>query len=688
MEVTNNMELDHLDQLAAAAFDGYLVRKDLVRRYSRQYPVPTYVVEFLLGRYCATVDEQEIEEGLQIVERQLKDRTVRTSEQELFKARAREKGSVKLIDIVKARLDSKTDSFLVELPSLGLRDVRIADTLVHDHERMLTDGFYAEVTLTYDAAIAEEKHGRPFAIEGLRAIQLSKSDVLATLQRGRMQFTTAEWKDFLLRSIGLEPTAMSDRAKMVTLLRMVPFVERNYNLVELGPRGTGKSHLFQQISPYSHLISGGKATVAKMFVNNASGQRGLVCLYDVVCFDEVSGISFDQKDGVNILKGYMASGEFSRGKESIRASGGIVMVGNFDVDVEQQQRIGHLLSPLPPEMRGDTAFMDRIHAYAPGWDFPKLKADDHLTDHFGLVTDYLSECWTKLREGTRISALQGRVHWGGALSGRDIEAVNKSISGLLKLLFPDPEMSIPDEELELILRIALEARRRVKEQQKRCLKTEFRNTHFSYFMGVDGVEQFVSTPELHSDEAIESDPLPPGQVWAISPGGQEAAPSLYRIEATSGPGSGVKILNAPVPPAFRESVRYGEQNLYSHAKKLIGDRDPRSHEFSVQLRAMDTDRSGHGLGLPILIALCGTLIERSTKGGLIVVGALNLGGSVEMIPNPVAVAEVAVEKGAGQVLMPISSRKQLLDLPDELATKVNIVFYADLVDAFTKAIIE
>jgi ATP-dependent Lon protease len=627
------MELDHLDQLAASAFDGYLVRKDLVRRYSRQYPVPTYVVEFLLGRYCATVDEQEIEEGLQIVERQLQDRTVRTSDQELFKANARKKGAVKLIDIVKARLDSKTDSFLVELPSLGIKDVRIADTLAHEHERMLTDGFYAEVTLTYDAAIAEEKHGRPFAIESLRAIQLSKADVLATLRRGRAQFTTAEWKDFLLRSIGLEPAAMSDRAKMVALLRMVPFVERNFNLVELGPRGTGKSHLYQQISPYSHMISGGKATVAKMFVNMSSGQRGLVCLYDVVCFDEVAGISFDQKDGVNILKGYMAAGEFSRGKESIRASGGIVMVGNFDVDVEQQQRIGHLLSPLPPEMRDDTAFMDRIHAYAPGWDFPKLKADMHFTEHFGLVTDFLSECWTKMREGTRVSALQGRAHWGGALSGRDIEAVNKTISGLLKLLFPDPEAAIPDEELEAAVRIALESRRRVKEQQKRCLKTEFRNTHFSYFMGVDGVEQFVSTPELHSDEAIEADPLPPGQVWAISPGGPDAAPALYRIEVTCGPGSGVRILNAPVPPAFRESVRYGEQNLYSQSRGLVGDRDPRSHEFSVQLRAMDTDRSGHGLGLPVLLALCGSLIERSTKGGLIVVGALNLGGSVEMVPN-------------------------------------------------------
>ncbi|GAF91198.1 unnamed protein product, partial [marine sediment metagenome] len=247
----------------------------------------------------------------------------------------------------------------------------------------------------------------------------------------------------------------------------------------------------------------------------------------------------------------------------------------------------------------------------------------------------------------------------------------------LKLVFPDPNMPIPDEEMEAIVRAALESRRRVKEQQKRCLKTEFRNTHFSFFMGVEGVEQFVSTPELHSDEAIDSDPLPPGQIWTISPGTPEAAPALYRIEATIGPGSGVKILNAPVPPAFRESVRYGEQNLYTRSKKLVGDRDPRAHEFSVQLRAMDIDRSGNGLGLAVLLALCGNLIERSIKGGLIIVGALNLGGSVETIPNPVAVAELAVEKGATGLLMPISSRRQLFDLPDEMATKVNVEFYAD-----------
>jgi ATP-dependent Lon protease len=682
------MAMDSLDQKAAEAFDGYLVRKDLVRKYARQYPVPTYVVEFLLGRYCASVDEQEIQEGLAIVEKQLRDRTVRTGEEELFKARAKEQGSVKLIDIVRARLDARRDCYIAELPSLALNDVRIADELVRENERMLTDGFYAEVTLSYDAVVAQEYGGRPFAIDALRPIQMSKSDVLDVLARARPRFTSAEWIDLLLRSVGLEPASLDERAKRVALLRMVPFVERNYNLVELGPRGTGKSHLYQQISPYSHLISGGKATVAKMFVNMASGQRGLVCQYDVVCFDEVSGISFDQKDGVNIMKGYMASGQFSRGKENIRADGSIVMLGNLDVDVQQQQRIGHLLSPLPPEMRNDTAFMDRLHAYAPGWDFPKLKVDEHLTNHFGLVSDFLSECWNKLRAGTRVNLLQGRIYWGGALSGRDIEAVNKTMSGLLKLLYPDSSMPVPDEDLEWMARLALESRRRVKEQQKRVFKSEFRNTHFSYTLGVDGVEQFVSTPELHSDEAIESDPLPPGQVWAVGIGSPETGPGLYRLEVTSGPGSGVKILNQPVPPAFRESVRIGEQNLYARAKELVGDRDPREHEFSIQMRAMDSDRSGAGLGLPVLVALCGALLGKNTRGGTIVVGALNLGGSIELIPNAVQIAELAIDKQAQTLLMPVAARRQLNDLPDDLWTRISIEFYKDAADAVFKALVE
>jgi len=681
------MELDPLDKIAADAFEGYIVRKDLVRMFSRQFPVPTYVVEFLLGRYCATTDEAEIQEGLDIVQRQLASRTVKAGEEELFKARARETGSVKIIDIITARLDAKTDSYVASLPSLRLNDVRIPPELIKEHERMLTGGFYAEITLGYDATIALEKFGRPFGIDGLRAIQLSKRDVLDTLSAGRKKLSTDEWRDFLLRSIGLEPSGMTPRAKDAMLLRMVPFVERNYNLVELGPRGTGKSHLFQQVSPYAHLISGGKATVARMFVNNANGQRGLVCQYDVVCFDEVSGVSFDQKDGVNIMKGYMESGEFSRGKESIRADGSIVLVGNFDVDVEHQQRVGHLFGPLPPEMRDDTAFMDRIHAFLPGWDVPKMNPG-LFTNHFGLVSDFLSECFTQLRNQSRLSTVQGRVFLGGALSGRDITAVNKTISGLLKLIFPDGDAEVSDADLEWAVRLALEVRRRVKEQQKRIGSAEFRNTHFSYTFGQDGVEKFVVTPELQSENSIGTDPLEPGQVWTISPGGHEDNPGLYRIEVNEGPGSGVRILNKPTPTAFQESLRYAEQNLYARAMQLVGDRDPRAHEFSVQLRAFDASKTGSKLGVPALIALAGALLRKPVRGGLVVVGEINLGGSIELIHNAVNIAEIAVEKGAQALLMPVSCRRQLNELSDDMATKVDIQFYLDARDALLKALVE
>jgi len=680
-------ELDHIDRLAANPLDGYLVRKDLVRTFSRQFPVPTYVVEFLLGRYCASINEEEIQEGLAIVQRQLNSRTVRAGEEELFKARAREDGEVKIIDIITARLDAKTDSYVATLPSLQLNDVRISTELVKEHERMFTGGFYAEIALTYDAAIAQENRGRPFGINSLREIQLSKRDILDVLVKARSNFSTEEWKIFLLRSVGIEPASLSERAKNALLLRMVPLVERNYNLVELGPRGTGKSHLFQQISPYAHLISGGKATVAKMFVNNSTGQRGLVCLYDVVCFDEISGISFDQKDGINIMKGYMESGEFSRGKESIRADGSLVLVGNFEVDVEHQQHIGHLFGPMPKEMRDDTAFMDRIHAFLPGWDVPKI-GKEYLTDHFGLVSDFLSECWTQLRNQSRVSALQNRLFFGGALSGRDINAVNKTASGLLKLLYPGAESVIPDEDLEWAVRIAMEARRRVKEQQKRIGAAEFRNTHFSYAIGEDGVEKFVSTPELQSEHSIGSDPLEPGQVWTISPGGMEEHPGLYRIEVNEGPGSGVKILNKPVPPAFRESMSYAEQNLYARSAQLVGDKEPRHHEFTVQLRAFDVSKSGAKLSVGGLIALCTSLLKRSVRGGLIIVGEIALGGSIEPIHNPVGIAEIAIEKGAIGLLIPVSCRRQLFDLSDDMATKIDIHFYSDAKDALLKAIAE
>jgi len=681
------MELDNIDMIASKAFEGYIVRKDLLEQFRKTYPVPTYVIEFLLGRYCATIDPKEIEEGLEVVKRQLQDRTVRPGEEEFFKSKAREKGSIKIIDIITAKLDSRTDSYIATLPSLRLNNVRISPEMVNENDRMLTGGFYAEIEIEYDAAIAQENNGRPFGIQNLRPIQLSQRNVLDILMKGRKFFTLAEWKDFLIRSVGIEPSALSEKAKNVLFVRMVAFVERNYNMVELGPRGTGKSHLYQQISPYSHLVSGGKTTVAKMFVNMSNGERGLVCKYDVVCFDEISGVSFDQKDGVNIMKGYMESGEFSRGKEPIRADGGVVMVGNFDVDVEYQQRIGHLFGPLPPEMRDDTAFMDRIHAFVPGWDFPKMDKT-YLTNHFGLVSDFLAECWTRLRDVSRLSSVLTRLDYGGALSGRDTAGVNKTLSGLLKLMQPDNEEPISDELLEWAVKVALEYRRRVKEQQKRIGSAEFRNTHFSYRLGEDGVETFVSTPELHSENTITEDPQPPGQVWSINLGGLDDNAGLYKIEVNTNPGSGIKILNRPVPPQFQESVRYAEQNLYSKSKLLVGDRDPRSHEFSIQLRSFDTSKTGNGIGMAVLISLCSALLERSIKGGLVIVGQLNLGGSIDNVYNAVNLVELAVEKGATTILVPINARKQLNDLSDDMITKISILYYNDLKDCLLKALLD
>lgn len=500
--------LDDLDRLAADVFEGFLVRKDLAQQFRGQYPVPTYVGEFLLGRYCATTDPDEIAQGLEIVERSMRERTVRAGESELFKARTREKGQIKVIDLLKARLDAASDAYKAELPSMQLKDVHIDDKVVNEHDRMLTGGFYAEVTLEYIAALASQAGGQPFRVAGVRPIQMSTRDALDTFVAGRSRFTLEQWRALLLRSVGFEPSRFSVREQDILLARMLPFVVRNYNAVELGPRGTGKSHLFQQISPYAHLVSGGKATIANMFVNMNTGRRGLVAQYDVVCFDEVSGVSFDQKEGVNILKGYMEAGEFSRGRESIRAEGGIVMVGNFDVDVWDQLRRGHLLTPLPKEMRDDTAFMDRIHAYYPGWDVPKLDPS-YFSNHFGFVSDFLAEVWSQLRQMSRLDVTQGRLEWGKALSGRDRKAANNTIDGLLKLLYPDTSMEIPDDELAWAAELALELRRRVKEQQAAIGIAEFGNIDLSYKIGTRA-EKVVYCQEtiLHRQELAAETPLP------------------------------------------------------------------------------------------------------------------------------------------------------------------------------------
>ena len=476
---------------------------------------------------------------------------------------------------------------------------------------MPTGGFYAEVTLGYDGSIAQEKGGRPFGMDSLRAIQLSKREVLDVLAKGGADFTTAEWREVLLGSVGFEPGGLTERPKMRCCCGWCPSSSATTTWLNWG-----------LAAPASHTCS-------------------------------------------------------SRCRP--------MLVGNFEVDVEHRQRIGHLFGPLPPEMRDDIAFMDRIHAFLPGWDVPKLNPR-LFTEHFGLVSDFLTECFTQLREQSRVSTLQGRVFWGGALSGRDLNGVNKTVSGLLKLIYPDANAQVSDEDLEWVVRLALEVRRRVKEQQKRIGAAEFRNTHFSDTMGAEGVEKFVSTPELQSQGGIGDEPLECGQVWTLSPGGQDEHSGLFRLEVTEGPGSGVRVLNNPVPAAFKESIRCAEQNLYARAQQLVGDRDPRAHEFSVQLRGFDAAKSGAKTGVASLIALASALLRKSVRGGLVVVGEVTLGGTIEPVHNAVTLAEQAIEKGAKSLLLPVACRRQLFELSDEMATKLDIEFYRDGRDALLKAL--
>lgn len=518
--------MDRIDQVVTEHLEGLVVRKDLADKFRGRFSVPTYVGEFLIGKYCATSDEEEIQEGLEQVERLLSRRVVRTGDHELFKAQAREQGSVQIIDIIRAKLDAKRDEYIAELPSLQINDALIAAPLVIDNDRMLTGGFYAQLTLSYVPG-----QERPFVVTEVRPIQAHARAGLERLAEARSLVSTQEWKDFLLRGVGVEPDALTPEAQDAFFLRMVPFVVRNYNMVELGPRGTGKSHLFQQVSPYAYLLSGGQTTVAQLFVNNASGQRGLVTQHDVVAFDEIAGIRFKDRDGINVMKGYMASGEFARGKESIRAQGGMAFLGNFHVDVAHQLRRGHLLSPMPEAMRDDTAFMDRLHSYVPGWDIPAMGREQR-TNHYGLVSDLLAQWWHDLRSENRYVRIRDRISMNASWRGRDAEAVEKTVDGLLKLLNPNPEVQVASEDLDWAMRLATVARRRVKEAQAAIGAEEFGDVDLGY--SIDGGP--LTSPEC------------PESVWRHKDIDDDF-PSLGPVAAPASTGLPATLPD-PLPPGF------------------------------------------------------------------------------------------------------------------------------------------
>lgn len=675
------IELDALDRKATETFQGLVVRKDLLRRLRSAFTVPTFVIEFLLGKYCASPDPEVIENGLEFVRRSLSERFVKPDEREMVKARIQQLGEYQIIDRVSASLHEEDDRYWAVLHNTYLDYVNIDEELVREHDRLLMGGIWAEVTLRYDPTIRFHGVNRPFVIDRLKPIQLSTRS-LAPVLEGRSAFSRKEWIDLLIRSLGMEPSHpyFTERRKLLYLARLIPLVEANYNLVELGPRGTGKSFVYQQISPYSHLVSGGQTTVAQMFVNLATGQRGLVALWDVVAFDEAAGVRFTDKTGINIMKNYMEDGTFSRGRELISAEGSIVFVGNLDGDVQTIIRTSNLFYPMPREM--DTAFFDRIHAYLPGWEYGKMR-DELYTSHFGFVSDYLAELFHALRKTSYVDVAERHFQFGSHLSGRDAKAVRKTVSGLVKLIHPDG--AVAKDEVAEYVEFAMEMRRRVKEQLKKMGGLEYWDVNFSYLDRETRTERFVVPPESGGGMIITGESLPPGSVFVIGNDPADRKLALFQIQTQVNPGSGRIIPLGQLSPVMREALKAADAYLKAHVKDLGIDREPRQYDFTVQAVNLNQAREGAETAIAFFISLVSALLDKPVDPTTVVVGEMSVKGLLRRVENLPERLELAREAGAKRILIPSENKRDLADVPDEVLNRLEPVFYTDPIHAAIRA---
>lgn len=678
------MTLDELDRKVTDAFPGLVVRKDLLRQLRSAYGVPIFVIEFLLGRYAASADPEVIERGMEFVRRSLSAKYVKPDEREVIKAKIQQEGTYQIIDKVSVVLREVDDKYWATLHSINQDFVNIDDALLREHDRLLMGGIWAEVTLRYDASLKFKNQFRPFVIDALKPIQLSSRSIGPVIE-ARAKFTTEEWIDLLIRSLGMEPSNpyFTPRRKLLYLTRLIPLVERNYNLVELGPRGTGKSFVYQQISPYSHLISGGQTTVAQMFVNLASGQRGLVALWDTVAFDEAAGVSFPDKNGINIMKNYMEDGTFSRGKDVITAEGSVVFVGNLDGDIQTITRTSNLFYPMPKEM--DTAFFDRIHAYLPGWEFGKTR-DDLYTSHFGFVSDYLAEVLHNLRKTQYMDVAERHVTFGSHVGGRDAKAVRKTVSGLLKLIHPDANPT--HDEVVGYVELAMELRRRVKEQLKKMGGLEYWDVSFGYTDQPTGEQRNVGLPESGGGLVISGEALPPGSVYTIGLDASERGArklALFLLQTQVNPGSGRMIPLGNLSPVMKEALKVAHAYLLAHIKDLGIDRDPRQYDFSVQAVNLNQAKEGSETAIGFFISLVSALLERAVDPTSVVVGEMSVKGLLQKVADLPQRLELARDCGARRVLMPSENKREIGDVPDELLSSLQTAFYADPVSAAIKA---
>ena len=662
-------------------FDGKIVRKDLTKKIKEGANVPVYVLEFLLGQYCSSDDDELIEKGIENVKRILADNFVRPDEAQKVLSKLRQSGSHTVIDMITVSLNMKCDEYEAEFSNLGLKNVPISEEYPTKYDRLLCGGIWCIVQLEYEYNEEESKKS-PVSIRKLTPIQLPHVD-MNQLKEGRKAFTKEEWLDVMMRSIGMEPDELTEREKWLLLTRMIPLVENNFNLCELGPRSTGKSYLYKEVSPNSILVSGGQTTVANLFYNMGRKTVGLVGLWDCVAFDEVAGINFKDKDGVQIMKDYMASGSFARGKEEKAASASMVFVGNINQSVDVLLKTSSLFDPFPSEMGTDTAFLDRIHCYLPGWEVPKFRPE-HFTNDIGFITDYLAGFIRELRKEQYGDALDKYFHLGKNLNQRDTIAVRRMVDGYLKLMYPDG--SFTKEDVEEVLKLSLEMRRRVKEQLKKLGGMEFYDVNFSYVDNETFEEKYVSVPEQGGGKLIPEGLCNPGQVYTVSHG-KNGMIGLFRLEGQMLPGSGrLSCTGIGSDRDAKEATNTAFNYLRANASRISNGVSTTTKDYNINYQDLQGIGMTDKLALPTLIAICSIALNKPVVSSAAILGEISIAGSLIRVDELANSLQVCLDSGAKKVLLPISSAADINAVPSELIGCFNLIFYKSPEDAVFKAL--
>ena len=670
-----------LNQKLNEHFAGRVVRKDLTKKIKEGANVPVYVLEYLLGMYCATDDEESINEGVERVKKILAENFVRPDEAEKVKSKIRELGKYTVIDKITVKLNDKKDLYEAEFSNLGLKEVPVASHYVKDYDKLLSGGIWCILKMDYYFD-EDSKGSSPFNISNLNPIQMPNLD-LGEIMEGRKNFTKEEWIDVLIRSIGMEPTNLEEKAKWHMLLRMVPLVENNYNLCELGPRGTGKSHIYKEISPNSILVSGGQTTVANLFYNMSKRQIGLVGMWDTVAFDEVAGITFKDKDGIQIMKDYMASGSFARGREEKNASASMVFVGNINQSVESLIKTSHLFDPFPDAMSNDSAFFDRMHYYLPGWEVPKMRPE-FFTNEYGFITDYIAEFMREMRKRNFSDSMDKYFKLGNNLNQRDTIAVRKTVSGMMKLIYPNGEYE--KEDIEEVLKYALVGRRRVKEQLKKIGGMEFYDVQFSYIDNETLLEEFVSVPEQGGGKIIPEGMNRAGHVYTVARG-KNGMIGPYKIETEVINGNGkFERTGLGSDRQIKETIDTAFKYFRANSKNISGSISVTARDYMMHVQDISGIGISSELSLAALVGLCSGAMNRPVQSQLVVLGSLSIGGTINKIEELANILQVCFDAGAKKILLPMSSAVDLPTVPPELFAKFQTSFYTTPEDAVFKAL--